>query len=1064
MLLIKFKISFVIIFCVFNQIVFSQDFTIKHFPPQFQGLSANCNEMIQDINGYLWISTDDGLCRFDGEVFKLYTTTEGLKRHEVTSIAEGNNGEIFVFTRGGVSLIKDFKPVNSELDDLPFFGKKKIINVYYDKKSDFIYLVSDKENQLHKYDNINNVLHQNINNCILRKIDIDSTTFIITKSFDSESLLSIKNNDTVVITSNADEIYDVLKLNEIIYALIDGELYEIKNQKIINKKFFINGFDAKIELIEVVKDAIYFVSKNILYYYNGLAVKKVLNGSNFTRIKSLFVDNENNLWVCTDNGILKINISPFNGYDSKNHLYGVPTKIHRDRQEKLWVSTLDGLFYKYDTSSFFNQVLNDRVYNFTILNNDNILFSSIKNGKYYLGKFNQNLNKSNKFLMKSEKIGNRTLQYINQKIITSEFSFSRDLKDNVLVVGLNNNLIINLDSNLQLTEFFDEKRLGKEDWIPSLFCHSNGDLWFRSSSGAKRIRNSKVKNFKLDKNGFYGFIEDESGNLIAVSDVGLTYIYLDKGDIKNYKHFNKTNGLSENSIYTFSYLNNKDLLLGTSRGLNKIIDFTDSLNAQKLDVKFFDKKDGLIGVDFYKNASFLDKDSSVWMGTSEGLIHYFPKKDVSNKVPPNLFLEEIKFQNTSQKSWSLINGDFDKIKNVNTPFFYHYQNDLTFDVKAISTSNPKMLKYSYYLEGAEPKWNEPTTSSFSRYTNLAPGNYVFKCKAIRTSDGVESKILTYPFKIDSPFYYKTWFYILIISGFGLLIYLFVYVREKQLKQINKSLERRVVYRTKQLDDEKKTVEKQNELITKSISYAKRIQYSILPKVELMDAFFTDHFIYYKPKDIVGGDFYWFRSFDDLAVIAAVDCTGHGVPGGFMTMMGSLLLDKIVHKTNLDTSKILYDLNSEIIRVLRQEYEGSMQDGMDLSICLIDKKKSEIHFSGARNGVYVFENNVAKHYEADLIPVGGFHSKKSKELHREYSQQKISINKDSWVFMYTDGYIDQLGGDKMRSMGMKLFEVAIKEAISLSSKKSREELLQMKYDNWRKNIPPIDDVLLIGFKI
>ncbi len=489
MLLIKFKINFVIIFCVLNQIVFSQDFTIKHFPPQFQGLSANCNEIIQDINGYLWIATEDGLCRFDGEVFKLYTTTEGLKRHEVKSISEGNNGEIWVSTRGGVSLIKDYKPVNFELDDLTFVGKKKIRNVYYDKKLDFIYLVADNlnnENKLYKYDNLNNVLHQNINNCILRKIDIDSTTFIISKSFDSESLLSIKNNDTILIKSNVDEIYEIFKLNERIYVLIDGELSQIKNHEITNKKFFLNGFDANIEFIKVVKDAIYFVSNNILYYNDGLAVTKVLNGTDYSRIKSLFVDRENNLWVCTDNGILKINHSPFNGYDSKNHLYGVPTKIHRDRQEKLWVSTLDGLFYKYDSSSFFNQVLNDPVYDFTILNNDNILFSSIKNGKYFLGKFNQNLNKSNMFLMKSEKIGNNTLQYINQKIITSQFSFSRDLNDNILVVGLNNNLIINLDSNLQLTEFFDEKRLGKEDWIPSLFCHSNGDLWFRSNSGDKR--------------------------------------------------------------------------------------------------------------------------------------------------------------------------------------------------------------------------------------------------------------------------------------------------------------------------------------------------------------------------------------------------------------------------------------------------------------------------------------------------------------------------------------------------------------------------------------------------
>ena len=140
----------------------------------------------------------------------------------------------------------------------------------------------------------------------------------------------------------------------------------------------------------------------------------------------------------------------------------------------------------------------------------------------------------------------------------------------------------------------------------------------------------------------------------------------------------------------------------------------------------------------------------------------------------------------------------------------------------------------------------------------------------------------------------------------------------------------------------------------------------------------------------------------------------------------------------------------------------MQDGMDLSICLIDKAKGELHFSGARNGIYVLDDNNSKHYDADLIPVGGFHSKKSKEIERKYSQQKISINKNDWVFMYTDGYVDQLGGSQMRSLGMNHFLEAIQESVSVN--KSREEVLKQNYDDWRKTIPQIDDVLVIGFKI
>ena len=1025
--------------------------------------------MIQDENGYLWVATEDGLCRFDGQEFKLYNTDEGLKRHEVYSVIEGDSGDIWVCTRGGISKLNDYKPFNNTLDSLPIFSLKiDFDHCFYDKSSSLFYAFDEKlpNIKLYKFDNTNSILSDIVDNCVLQKVKIDSTDYIVIRSLDSESLLSVTNQDTLIIKSITKHITNIFEYNEKVNFLIDGAVFELSNNQLISSTIpFLNSFSKTIKTIKVVGDDIYFISGNKLYFFNGLLLTEIINETDFGTLNYLFSDRENNIWTCTSNGIVKINPTPFNGFDKTNNLQGIATNIERDNNGRLWVSTIEGLFYKLDSSTNFHKVLNARITDFIILNNDSIIYSSIiSKQNAFLGLYVHKLKSSKKLVIKSDLIALNTLERVRSILTKSVFSFTRDTENNILMTGTYNDLIIKMDNNLNLITFYDEKRIGKEGWIPSLFCHSNGDLWFRSSVGLKRIRNSKVEKFKLKYNGFYSFIEDKKGNLIGISDVGLTYIYLENGNFKNYQHFTNKNGLSEKTIFTLAALNDKDLLLGTSRGLNKVIDFSDSLDVNKFKVKFFDKKDGLIGIDFYVNASFVDVDSSVWMGTSEGLMHYLPKKDISNSIQPNLFLEEIKYQNTSQDSWDIINGKYDDIKQVINPFFHHYQNDLTFDVKAISISTPNMLKYSYFLEGAEVNWSEPTVASFSRYNNLDPGEYVFKCKAIRTSDGVESGIITYTFKIDAPYYAKPWFYITIIFGLGFLIYSFIYFREKQLKLINESLERKVKFRTTQLNKEKKTVEKQNELITKSISYAKRIQYSILPENKLMDDFFSDHLIHYQPKDIVGGDFYWFRSFGDIAIIAAVDCTGHGVPGGFMSMMGSLLLDKIVQQNNLNTSDILADLNLEIIRVLRQENEDSMQDGMDLSICLVNKKSGEVHFSGARNGIYLIDNESSKHYDADLIPVGGFHSKKSKPGKRTYTQQKFNVSKDNWVFMYTDGYVDQLGGNQMRSMGMNLFLEAIQETVVLKTNKSREEVLKKKYDDWRNKFPPIDDVLVIGFKI
>ena len=182
-----------------------------------------------------------------------------------------------------------------------------------------------------------------------------------------------------------------------------------------------------------------------------------------------------------------------------------------------------------------------------------------------------------------------------------------------------------------------------------------------------------------------------------------------------------------------------------------------------------------------------------------------------------------------------------------------------------------------------------------------------------------------------------------------------------------------------LEIEKKLVESKNKEIMASISYAKRIQDTLLPKENLMTTFFKNFVLFYKPKDVVSGDFYWFKSFGDTAVIATVDCTGHGVPGGFMSMMGSLLLDKIIQGQDLEPSEILLHLNDNIVRILDQKDGGEIQDGMDLSICVVNKESRKMAFSGARNGIIIENKGEIIKFDADLIPVGGTLYKKSAKM-------------------------------------------------------------------------------------
>jgi len=260
----------------------------------------------------------------------------------------------------------------------------------------------------------------------------------------------------------------------------------------------------------------------------------------------------------------------------------------------------------------------------------------------------------------------------------------------------------------------------------------------------------------------------------------------------------------------------------------------------------------------------------------------------------------------------------------------------------------------------------------------------------------------------------------------------------------------------------KKITQQRDSIIDSLNYAKYIQRSLLPDLNQLNEFFNDNFVFNWPKDIVGGDFYWFKSFKDKAIIVAADCTGHGVPGGFITVLGSMLINNSVGDKFKSPNQVLADLNIGIIKLLKQQEEDAVQDGMDLSICLVDKKERTIHFSGSRNGLYIVNGDDIDVYKGDVTPVGGYFSKKDNYTDRKYELHKIKLKKDDWVFMYSDGFYDQFGGPKNKSMGSMKFKETIKDAV-LKNKTTAPDFKDY-FFKWMGDQQQIDDVLVIGFNI
>jgi serine phosphatase RsbU (regulator of sigma subunit) len=262
------------------------------------------------------------------------------------------------------------------------------------------------------------------------------------------------------------------------------------------------------------------------------------------------------------------------------------------------------------------------------------------------------------------------------------------------------------------------------------------------------------------------------------------------------------------------------------------------------------------------------------------------------------------------------------------------------------------------------------------------------------------------------------------------------------------------------------VEAKNKSITDSIKYAQRIQKAILPPDELFSGLFPDSFIYYRPKDIVSGDFYWISEQDEKIIIVAADCTGHGVPGAFMSVLGATLINEIVAIKGLKANEILNQLRWNVKNSLRQttDKEGT-KDGMDLALCIIDFKTKFIEYSGANNPLYWFHKGELTVIKADKMPVGVHAIEKE-----SFTNHEFYFDKNDAIYMFSDGYIDQFGGQSGRKFLSRHFEELIK-TICMKPMFKQKEIIHETLENW-KNIPGIsnhgyeqvDDILVIGIRL
>jgi len=1006
--------------------------------------------VVQDSKGYVWLASESGISKFDGVNFHNYTSEDGIAEGGIKTLLKDINGFIWMgHNTGGVSFFngKEFKihPISEQIsvevtsflmdrDSILWIttlgdGLIKLENPY-ETDSGKIVFEQFKGKQL----------GDRVFSGTIAKGD---SIFFITEAGIKKYNKS-QNSFERYAPKGLSSYFQITKMYEdkagdIWFGTFHGGLFRLIKEK---NEFIV--YDAKRDgladnwISTITEDS----QGNVWVGTWGGGISKFsrteiktfnnLNGLSDLKIRHILEDLEGNILIGTnEHGLAVFKGERFKTYTTKDGLIDQNIwAITQDKGGKYWFGTNKGIsilnpkagrkgirfaHYNEESNSIGNHVRflkKDRNNNIWIGTDDN----AVNMYNYKTGRFESNL-------------------VINRYFSTNYSVTAMDVdKQNQLWIGTLDGLIfydINENKSQSLSQI---NGLNGSD-ISAIFADSKGRVWvgINNGKGLNLIQDFDISKIEInEKITVKCMIDDSNGNIWIGTQAKGVFVFDGNQVIRRYM---ENDGLLSNLINQLNVDDNNNIYVGTSRGLNKI--------DSKGNIRVYTEKSGFIGIEAKENASFKDNEGNLWFGTVKGVTKYTPKLDNSIWRQPLTHIAKLRVNRIYQEL-------------VQHQKYSYLENDFTFDYNSICLNNPDAVSYQIRLDPADKDWRPITKRTIETYSSLAPGKYTFNVKA-KNSAGVWNKEpITYSFTIRPPFYKAWWFILSVIVLIMIAIISYIKVREKNLIKEKKILEDKVEERTAEVVQKSLEIEKKNKDITDSIRYAKRIQTAILPP----EIPFDDTFIFFRPKDIVSGDFYWLETIENKEMIAAVDCTGHGVPGAFLSILGHSMLTKIVREYGiLEPAKILDQLDLEIINALHQKNvkgERVVNDGMDLALMCYNKDTQILEYSGGFNPLIRIRKGELEEIKADRFPIG----MTTVHDNKKFTNHEIKVEKGDSFFIFSDGYADQFGGPdgrKYRKKHMKDLLLSIQE---LPMKKQGEELEKTILD-WMKNHEQIDDIVFIG---
>jgi len=608
---------------------------------------------------------------------------------------------------------------------------------------------------------------------------------------------------------------------------------------------------------------------------------------------------------------------------------------------------------------------------------------------------------------------NKTLKYAKQaELLADKLNFQKGKSESLRLIGIYDILRGNYSAALDHFQESLKIAIKIDDKLQISKSYNNIGLVYGFYEDYQKELEYYQRSLKIDTE-----IGNKRGISICYSNIG--HVYKIKGD------YDRALEYLQKSLKIFEELNDK---AGVSRSYNNIGTIFSKKNSDKKALSFL-----------YKS---IDISTKIGTKSTEGESY----KDISI-----IFLKQKKYK----KAYKYSKKAYFIAKNIEEAELLKESSEIL----AISSAKLGLYKQSYKYHVVFKTMNDSLYHKYEKERNVIIAEQQKK-DVIRVAEEKQQKIIRNSF----------------IAGFVLMVLLAIVmyisflhkrkaniilsIQKNEIKEINNELNQtndELNFSLKTIKSQKEEIERNHNNINASINYASRIQQALLPAETFFSENFNSHFILYKPKDIVSGDFYFFKKIDDFIIIAVADCTGHGVPGAFVSMLGIAFLNEIVRKKEITTaSQMLEELRHQVKITLK---DNSGKDGMDIALCIINTKTNILQFSGANNPLYITRNEEFVEIKATPNPIGYFYKTESSFKNNEFQLQE----KDS-LYMFSDGYVDQFGGEYDKKFMLTRFRELLK-SIQNKSFKEQKNILNKHIENWKgKDNYQTDDILIMGIKV